>query len=194
MREARHDRKTTETRIKVKLNLDGTGKYKIDIEEKFFKHMIELFAKHGLFDIEVDARSLDRSQHHLVEDVGIALGKAFNDALGEYRDINRSGYFVMPMDDSLAIVAVDLGGRPFLNYEAEFSRENIEGLDSELIEEFLRAFANNAKANIHVILPYGKTDHHRAEAIFKAFGKAMMMACSKDKRLKGQIPSTKLKI
>lgn len=191
MRSSKIQRKTKETDINIILNIDGKGNSKINTGVDFFSHMLETFAKHGLFDLEIQAESLDNDQHHLVEDAGICLGQAFKQALGDKKGINRSGYFVMPMDESLAIIAIDIGGRPYLKFEAEFKNETINDLDSELIEDFFGGFSKNLEANIHVILPYGRTDHHRAEAIFKAFAKAMKMACSTDKRAMGSVPSAK---
>ncbi|MBW2980636.1 imidazoleglycerol-phosphate dehydratase HisB [Candidatus Woesearchaeota archaeon] len=195
MRKSKIERKTKETAIKIELNVDGKGKSKIDTGIKFLNHMLELFAKHGLFDLSVKAKGdLEIDQHHTVEDIGIAIGQAFDKALAKRKGIARAGYFVMPMDESLAIVAIDIGGRPFLKFDAEFKDKIVGDLKTELIEEFFQAFANNLKVNLHVRLPYGKTTHHRTEAIFKGFARALSMACSTEKRAKGQIPSTKGKI
>ncbi|UCC91701.1 MAG: imidazoleglycerol-phosphate dehydratase HisB [Candidatus Aenigmatarchaeota archaeon] len=192
MRKAEIERITKETRIKLSLNLDGDGKSEIRMDIGFLKHMLESFAKHGLFDIEMEVKGdFEVDQHHTVEDVGISLGQAFRQALGDKKGINRSGYFVYPMDDSLALVAVDLGGRPYLKYEAKFRRRFCGDLDTDLLEDFLCGFAANAGINIHIIMPYGRNDHHKIESIFKAFAKAMKMACSKDPMLKNSIPSTK---
>ncbi len=192
MRKAKIERITKETRIKLSLNLDGNGKGEINMGIGFLKHMLESFAKHGLFDIEMEVKGdLEVDQHHTVEDVGISLGQAFRQALGDRKGINRSGYFVYPMDDSLALVAIDLGGRPYLKYEAKFRRRFCGDLDTDLLEDFFCGFAANAGINIHIIMPYGRNDHHKIESIFKAFAKAMKMACSKDPRLKNSIPSTK---
>jgi imidazoleglycerol-phosphate dehydratase len=195
MRKSKLERKTKETQIKVDLKIDGKGKSKIDTGIKFLNHMLELFSKHGLFDLVVKAKGdLDVDQHHTVEDIGIALGQAFDKALGKRKGISRAGYFVMPMDESLAIVAIDIGGRPYLKFDAEFKDRLVGDLETEMVEEFFQAFVNNLKSNVHVRLPYGKTTHHRTEAIFKAFARALSMACSTEKRAKGQIPSTKGKI
>lgn len=195
MRKSKIERKTKETQIKIELNIDGKGKSKIATGVKFLDHMLELFSKHGLFDLSLKAKGdLEIDQHHTIEDIGIALGQAFDKALGKRGGINRAGYFVMPMDESLAIVAIDIGGRPYSKFDAEFKDSIVGDLKTDMIEEFFQAFANNLKANIHVRLPYGKTTHHRAEAIFKGFARALAMACSTDKRLKGTIPSTKGKI
>lgn len=191
MKASKIKRKTKETEIMVNLTIEGKGNSKIKTGVKFLDHMLESFTKHGLFNVEINAKTLDKDQHHLVEDIGICLGKAFNEALGDKKGINRAGYFVIPMDESLAIMSIDIGGRPYLKFEAEFKGEKINDLKSELIQDFFEGFSRNLEANIHVILPYGRTDHHRAEAIFKAFAKALKMACSTDARAIGQIPSTK---
>jgi len=195
MRKSENKRKTNETTINVALNIDGKGKYKIDTPIKFLNHMLELFSKHGGFDLKVKASGdIDVDQHHLVEDVGIVLGESFRDALGNKKGINRSGYFVMPMDESMAIVAIDIGGRPYLKFDAEFSDKIVGDLKTELVQDFFLGFVNKLEANVHVTLPYGRTDHHRTEAIFKGFAKALCMACSKNPKVKGSIPSTKGKI
>ncbi len=192
MRKSIVERKTAETEILIDLDIDGKGKSKIDTKINFLNHMLELFSKFGLFDLMIKARGdLDIDQHHTTEDIGIVLGQAFEKALGNKKGINRSGYFVMPMDEALAIIAVDIGGRPFLSYEAEFSKEKIGDLDAELLQDFFQAFTANLKCNLHVKVPSGRSDHHKAEAIFKGFGKAMKMACSKDPRAIEDIPSTK---
>ena len=192
MRKSIIERKTTETEILIEVDIDGKGKAVIETRINFLNHMLELFSKFGLFDLTIKAHGdLKVDQHHTVEDIGIALGKAFEKALGNKKGINRSGYFVMPMDEALAIVAVDIGGRSFLSYEAEFSKEKIGDLDSELIQDFFQAFADNLKCNLHVKVASGRSDHHKAEAIFKGFGKSMKMACSKDPRAIEDIPSTK---
>ncbi|MEE9323046.1 MAG: imidazoleglycerol-phosphate dehydratase HisB [Candidatus Aenigmarchaeota archaeon] len=192
MRKAKVERITKETQIKLSLNVDGKGGSEIRMDIGFLKHMLESFAKHGLFDMRMEAKGdFEVDQHHTIEDVGIALGQAFKQALGDKKGINRSGYFVYPMDDSLAVVAVDIGGRPYLKYEAKFRRRFCGDLDTDLLEDFFYGFAANAGINIHIIMPYGRNDHHKIESIFKAFAKAMKMACSKDPRLKNSIPSTK---
>jgi imidazoleglycerol-phosphate dehydratase len=192
MRKAKIERVTKETEIKLILNLDGKGRSEIRMDIGFLKHMLESFAKHGLFDIEMEVKGdLEVDQHHTVEDIGISLGQAFKKALGNKKGINRSGCFVYPMDDSLAVVAIDLGGRPYLKYEAKFRRRFCGDLDTDLIEDFFKGFADNVLANIHILMPYGRNDHHKIESIFKAFAKAMKIACSKDPRLKNSIPSTK---
>ena len=192
MRNAKITRKTRETAISVHLKLEGRGNASIDTGIGFFDHMIQAFAKNGLFDISIRAKGdLKVDQHHTIEDIGIALGQAFAQALGNKKGINRAGFFVYPMDEALAVVAVDLGGRPYLQFNASFKRRFCGDFDTDLLEDFFQAFASNAKANIVVRMPFGRSDHHKVEAIFKAFGKAMKMACSKDKRMLKDVPSTK---
>jgi imidazoleglycerol-phosphate dehydratase len=192
MRKAEVDRKTKETLIDIKLNIDGTGKSKIKTEIGFFNHMLELFTKHGLFNLEVRAEGdLEVDQHHTMEDLGIVLGQAFTKALGDKRGINRSGYFVYPMDEALAVVSIDLSGRPYLKIEVKFKRRLCGDLDTDLLDDFFKGFVDHALASLHILMPYGRNDHHKIEAIFKAFGKALKMACSTDPRARGEIPSTK---
>jgi len=195
MRHAKIDRKTNETNISIELNIEGTGGYNIQTPIGFFTHMLESFTKHGIFDISVKADGdLHVDQHHLVEDCGIVLGQAFKKALGDKKGINRAGYFVYPMDEALAVVAIDIGGRPFLQYDAEFKRRFCGELDTDLLEDFFLGFAINLGANVVVRMPYGRSDHHKIEAIFKAFAKALKMACSVDPQAIENIPSTKGKI
>ncbi len=195
MRCAKTERITKETNISIELTIDGSGHYHIQTPIGFFSHMLESFSKHGLFDLTLIATAdLHVDQHHLVEDVGIVLGQVFKQALGDKRSINRAGYFVYPMDEALAVVAIDIGGRPFLQFEAKFKRRFCGELDSDLLEDFFQGFASNLGANVVVRLPFGRSDHHKIEAIFKAFAKAMKMACSTDPRALENIPSTKGKI
>ncbi len=192
MREAEVKRKTKETQIFGFLRVEGAGEYKIDTGIRFLDHMLELFAKHGAFDLHLSAQGdLDVDQHHTVEDTGIVLGDLFAKALGERRGINRAGYFVQTMDESLAVVAVDLGGRPALIYEQQVSVRHVGDLQSELLEDFFGAFTHHAGANLHAKILYGRSNHHKIEAIFKCFARAMRYACSTDERLKDQLPSTK---
>lgn len=185
-------RKTNETEVIVELDIEGSGKSKIDTKINFLNHMIELFSKHGTFDLELNAKGdLEVDQHHLVEDVGVALGEAFDKALGDRKGINRAGFFAMPMDETLAIFAIDIGGRPYLKFDVKFKKDKIGDLDSELVYDFFEAFSNNLRCNIQVRSFDGRTDHHKAEAVFKAFGRALKMAVSKDEKLKDSIPSTK---
>lgn len=187
----KNKRKTKETEILIKLDIEGTGKSKIDSKINFLNHMLELFAKHGTFDLEIKAKSLDIDQHHLVEDIGIALGATFDKALGNRKGINRAGFFAMPMDETLAIFAIDISGRAYLKFDVKFKKNKIGDLDSELIYDFFKAFSNNLKCNIQIRSFEARTDHHNAEAIFKAFARALKMAVSKDEKLKDSIPSTK---
>ena len=192
MRSATVRRDTKETRISGALKIEGRGKYQISTGIRFFDHMLELFAKHGAFDLSLRADGdLDVDQHHTVEDVGIVLGQLFSKALGARKGINRAGYFVMPMDETLAVVALDLGGRPALVYRDLVKVRLVGDLQAELVEDFFAGFVNHAGANLHVKVLYGRSSHHKIEAIFKCFARAMKFACSKDARLKDQLPSTK---
>jgi imidazoleglycerol-phosphate dehydratase len=185
-------RKTAETDIRARLNLDGRGRYRISTGIRFLDHMLELFARHGGFDLELEARGdLDVDQHHTVEDLGLVLGEAFRRALGAKRGINRAGYFVMPMDETLALAAVDLSGRPYLVMDAPIRARRVGDLQTELLEDFFRGFATSAGANVHLKMAYGRSSHHAVEALFKAFARALRYACSRDARLKRQLPSTK---
>ena len=192
MREATVERKTTETQIAGFLRIEGSGSYQISTGIRFLDHMLELFAKHGAFDLNMTARGdLDVDQHHTVEDCGIVLGDLFTKALGDRRGINRAGYFVLPMDESLAVVAVDLGGRPALVYDHQVSVQHVGDLQTELLEDFFGGFTQHAGANLHAKVLYGRSNHHKIEAVFKCFARAMRYACSTDERLKEQLPSTK---
>ena len=191
-RKSEWKRQTQETRIAGSLSLDGRGESAIDTPIGFLNHMLESFAKHGRFDLSFKAEGdLDVDQHHLVEDCGLVLGKLFAAALGKKKGINRAGFFVYPMDEALAVVAVDLCGRPFLQSDVRFRRRFCGDLDTDLLHDFFQAFASHSMANIVVRMPFGRSDHHKIEAVFKAFGKAMRMACSKDRRDVSDIPSTK---
>lgn len=192
MRSASKSRKTRETEISVKVNLDGTGLISVDTGIGFFDHMLTHLARHGLFDLEVQAKGdLYIDPHHTVEDVGICLGQVFLEAMGEPKGITRYGHAVIPMDEALAEVAVDISGRPFLHFDADLIPGSKVGeFDAELTEEFLRAFAMNARLTLHVLLRYGKNTHHNIEGIFKAFARALRVAYEKDPRVK-DVPSTK---
>ena len=191
MREAQIDRKTAETKISIGISLDGNGKTEIHTGVGFFDHMMNLFASHGLFDLKLDCDGdIEVDGHHSVEDIGIALGAAFKEALGDKRGITRYGSFYLPMDESLVLVALDISGRPFLVYDGGEMAPMIGGYDTELTEEFLRAFAFNAGITLHVKVLYGTNSHHKVEAIFKALGHALRIAVSKDPRVDG-VPSTK---
>lgn len=191
-RSASLQRKTTETDIRIRLDLDGQGRYAVSTGIRFLDHMLELFARHGGFNLEIKVRGdLDVDQHHTVEDVGIALGETLLKALGTKKGINRAGYFVMPMDETLAIASVDLSGRPYLVLNAPIRARLVGDLQSELLEDFFQGFANSAKANVHLKIAYGRSSHHGVEALFKALARALRYACSRDARLKNQLPSTK---
>jgi imidazoleglycerol-phosphate dehydratase len=192
MREASIERNTKETQITATLRIEGTGIYEVSSGIRFLDHMLELFTKHGAFDLKLQAKGdLDVDQHHTVEDIGIVLGDLFSKALGDRRGINRAGYFVQTMDESLAVVAVDLGGRPALVYDQQVNVVHVGDLQTELLEDFFDGFANHAGANFHAKVLYGRSNHHKIEAIFKCFARAMRYACSTDERLKDQLPSTK---
>lgn len=192
MRKSKQNRITTETQIKSMLNIDGSGKSKIQTPVGFLNHMLTSFAKHGLFDMEIKAKGdLEVDQHHLVEDLGFVIGQNFKKSLGDKKGINRSGYFIFPMDEALAIVAVDIGGRPYLQFNSKFKRRFCGELDTDLLEDFFYGFSVGLGCNIAVQVKNGRSDHHKIEAIFKAFAKAMKTACSKDKRALKEMPSTK---
>jgi imidazoleglycerol-phosphate dehydratase len=191
-RTASISRKTKETQIALRLNLDGRGKSAISTGIPFFDHMLDLVTRHGGFDLRLDAKGdLQVDQHHTVEDVGIALGEAVQNALGNKRGILRAGYFLMPMDETLAVAAVDLGGRAFCVISAKFSASRVGDFQTELVEDFFQGFAQSAKANVHLKLLYGRSSHHQVEALFKAFARALRFAVSRDKRLRSVLPSTK---
>ncbi len=192
MREAFVERNTKETQISGSLRIEGTGAYDISTGVRFLDHMLELFSKHGGFDLSLKAvGDLDVDQHHTVEDVGIVLGQLFSKALGDRRGINRAGYFIQTMDETLALVALDLGGRPALVYDQQVNVVHVGDLETELLEDFFLGFTHHAGANFHAKVMYGRSNHHKIEAIFKCFARAMRYACSTDERLKDQLPSTK---
>ena len=192
MRSATIKRETTETKIKLRLALDGRGRYKVNTGIRFLDHMLELLARHGTFDLTLDATGdLDVDQHHTVEDVGIALGEAVSKALGSRRGINRAGYFVMPMDETLGVAAVDLSGRIHAVVDLKLRVRKVGDLQSELVHDFFDGFAQGARANVHLKILYGRSSHHQIEALFKAFALALRVACSRDKQLGRMLPSTK---
>ncbi|HTH04154.1 MAG TPA: imidazoleglycerol-phosphate dehydratase HisB [Vicinamibacterales bacterium] len=192
MRKATINRKTTETRIALRLSLDGKGRYDVQSGIRFLDHMLELFARHGAFDLKLAADGdLDVDQHHTVEDIGIALGEAVSSALGHRRGINRAGYFVMPMDETLAVAAIDLGGRIHTVVDLQLKVERVGDLQAELVTDFFEGFAQGARANVHVKVLYGRSSHHHVEAVFKAFARALRVACARDRRLAKMLPSTK---
>jgi imidazoleglycerol-phosphate dehydratase len=192
LRRSTVNRQTTETHVRVRLDLDGRGRYDIRTGIRFLDHMLELTARHGGFDLTIRAEGdLDVDAHHTVEDVGIALGEAVAGALGNKRGINRAGYFIMPMDETLAVAAIDLSGRPVSVIDLKLKVERVGDLPAELVQDFFEGFAAAARANVHVKVMYGRSSHHQIEAVFKAFARALRAACSKDRRLRTMLPSTK---
>ncbi len=191
-RKTSFQRKTKETDIRIELNVDGKGDSNISTSIPFLDHLLNNFAKHGLFDLKIKAKGdIEIDQHHTVEDIGISLGEAFKAALGDKKGINRSGFFIFPLDEALQVVSADISGRAYLNFDVKFSKEKIGDLDADLIKEFFWGFVRHLEATLHIRALYGENDHHKAESIFKAFGKAMKIACSKDKRILKELPSTK---
>lgn len=191
-REAVVERNTNETRIALHLVVDGQGQYRVSTGIRFFDHMLELFTRHGAFNLNLDCKGdLDVDQHHTVEDVGIALGEAFDRALGDKRGILRAGYFLMPMDETLAIAAVDMSGRAAYAVDTKVRVRLVGDLQIELVTDFFEGFARGARANVHVKVMYGRSNHHKIEAIFKAFARALRAACSRDKQMATMLPSTK---
>ncbi len=192
MRRATISRRTTETRIALTLTLEGRGRYDVRTGIRFFDHMLELFARHGGFDLVLSADGdLDVDQHHTVEDVGIALGEAVREAVGNKRGINRAGYFVMPMDETLAVAAIDLSGRPACVVDLKKPAARVGDLTTELVHDFFDGFASAARANVHVKVMYGRSSHHKVEAAFKAFARALRVACARDRQMARVLPSTK---
>jgi imidazoleglycerol-phosphate dehydratase len=192
MRKASIARKTKETEIALKLNLDGRGKARIATGVRFFDHMLEQIARHGAMDLDLTARGdLDVDQHHTVEDVGIALGEAVRTALGDKRGILRAGFFVMPMDESLGVAAIDLSGRTHCVVRWKPLAKRVGDFQTELLEDFFAAFAQGARANVHVKFLYGRSSHHQVEVLFKAFARALRFAVTRDKQMQRELPTTK---
>ena len=192
MRKAVVRRNTSETSIALSLALDGKGRFENQTGIRFLDHMLDLVARHGAFDLTVAAKGdLDVDQHHTVEDVGIALGEAVSQALGTRKGINRAGYFVMPMDETLAVAAIDLSGRPHTVVDTKVGVRLVGDLQTELVTDFFEGFAMGARANVHIKVMYGRSNHHKIEACFKAFGRALRVACAKDARMAKMLPSTK---
>ena len=192
MRRGVIDRRTTETQIQLTIGLEGRGRYEVRTGIRFLDHMLELFARHGAFDLKIAcAGDLDVDQHHTVEDLGIALGEAITQALGDRRGINRAGYFIMPMDETLAVVAIDLSGRPHSVVDLKVKVRLVGDLQTELVHDFFDGFAMGSRANVHAKVLYGRSSHHHIEAVFKAFARALRVACSKDRQLARALPSTK---
>jgi imidazoleglycerol-phosphate dehydratase len=185
-------RDTRETRIAVRLGIEGRGRHDVRTGIRFLDHMLELVARHGGFDLRLSADGdLDVDQHHTVEDTGLALGEAVSAALGSRRGISRAGYFVMPMDETLAVAAIDFGGRPRAVISTGVRTRMVGDLQTELVTDFFEGFALGARANVHVKVLYGRSSHHRVEASFKAFARALRAACARDRRLARVLPSTK---
>ena len=192
MRRALIDRHTAETSIRLRLLLEGKGRFDNRTGVRFLDHMLDLVARHGGFDLHVRASGdLDVDQHHTVEDLGIALGEGVAEAVGDKKGINRAGYFVMPMDDTLAVAAIDLSGRPHAVVDTRVSARLVGDLQAELVHDFFEGFANGARANVHVKVLYGRSSHHKVEACFKAFARALRVACARDRQLARMLPSTK---
>jgi imidazoleglycerol-phosphate dehydratase len=192
MRKAKLHRVTTETDIDLALTIEGRGRYAISTGIRFLDHMLELFARHGAFDLKLKAKGdLDVDQHHTVEDVGIALGEAFSSALGNKRGIMRAGYFLMPMDETLGLAAVDFSGRAAAVVTTQVRTRLVGDLQAELVDDFFEGFARGARANVHLKTIYGRSNHHKVEALFKAFARALRVACSRDRQLAKMLPSTK---
>ncbi|MGC9292682.1 MAG: imidazoleglycerol-phosphate dehydratase HisB [Acidobacteriaceae bacterium] len=191
-RTAALDRNTTETQIHLRLVLEGQGRYSIQTGIRFLDHMLELFTRHGGFDLSLQCKGdLDVDQHHTVEDVGIALGEVFDQALTDKKGIFRAGYFLMPMDETLAAAAIDLGGRAACVVDSKVRVRMVGDLQTELLHDFFDGFARGARANVHLKVLYGRSNHHKIEAIFKAFARALRFACSRDPQLRKMLPSTK---
>jgi imidazoleglycerol-phosphate dehydratase len=188
-RKATVTRETAETNVRIELNIDGSGQFEITTGIRMFDHLLTQLAQHGVFDIKLSATGAD--QHHVVEDVAISLGKALNQALGEKRGITRMAHAIVPMDEALAAVAVDVGGRTYSVFEASFNEANIGDLEADLVRHFLVSFASEARINLHAKVLTGVNDHHKAEALFKALGRALDSATKIDERIWGRIPSTK---
>ena len=192
MRRATVDRRTRETQIAVNLDLDGKVKYDVKTGIRFLDHMLELIARHGVLNLKVCATGdLDVDQHHTVEDVGIALGEAVSKALKSRRGINRAGYYVMPMDETLGVAAIDLSGRVHAVVDLRLRVRKVGDLQAELVQDFFEGFAQGAHANVHLKVLYGRSSHHQIEAVFKAFARALRVACSRDQQLGRSLPSTK---
>lgn len=192
MRIAKITRNTSETQIKIKFNIDGTGRVKVICPINFLKHILETFATHGIFNLEATINgNINIDQHHLIEDTGIALGSVIKNALGDKRGINRVGFSIYPMDETLGMVAIDLSNRPYLRLEVKFKNKRLGDLSTDLLEDFFNGFVNSLGATLHIRVYYGRSDHHKVEAIFKALGIALKNACEIEERIKGKIPSTK---
>ncbi|MBP7460261.1 MAG: imidazoleglycerol-phosphate dehydratase HisB, partial [Candidatus Delongbacteria bacterium] len=187
-----YERITRETQIRMTINLDGQGQSRIDTGIGFFDHLLENFAKHGLVDLEADIKGdLHVDQHHTVEDTGIALGELIKKALGDKKGIARTGFFIFPMDESLVLSSLDLSGRPYLVFQAQFKHKRVGEFETHLTEDFFQGFSTALGANLHIRVDYGRSDHHKIEAIFKSVSRSLRMACALEPRIRDQIPSTK---
>ena len=192
MREAEITRDTKETKISFKLNIDGSGQADISTGIAFLDHMLQLFARHGFFDLSIEAKGdIDVDYHHLVEDMGISMGQAVKEALSDKAGIRRYGFFVLPMDETLATVALDISNRGYLVYDVDCPNSQVRDFNIHLFKEFFQAFANEVACNLHIRLEYGDEPHHVSEAIFKGFAKALDLATQAEPRLAGKVPSTK---
>lgn len=191
MRKSSVERKTLETEININLNIDGTGVKNISTGIKFFDHMLEQLASHGYFDLDISAKSLDKDPHHIVEDVALSLGEVFRKALGDKKGINRYGYTVIPMDESLSLVSIDISGRPFCGFTAEIGEEFTSEFETPLVKHFFVSFSTTAMMAVHIRLLDGDDPHHKIESIFKAFARALNIACSINQSHSEQLPSTK---
>lgn len=191
MRKAAVERKTNETEVTINLDLDGSGKKTIGTGILFLNHMLDQLASHGYFDLDIKAVSHDKDPHHVVEDVALSLGKAFNDALGDKKGIKRYGSAIVPMDEALAMTVIDISGRPFCGFDVPISEEKCSDLETILVKHFFVSFANNAKLTLHIKLLNGEDTHHKIEAVFKSFARALRIACSIDKEHPDAVPSTK---
>lgn len=191
MRECKIKRKTLETEISIKLNLDGTGNKKINTGIKFLDHMLDQLASHGYFDLEIDVKSLDKDSHHIVEDTALTLGSAFKKALGDKKGINRYGYTIIPMDEALTLCSIDLSGRPFSNFDAEIPEERVSDLETLLVKHFFSSFSTGSMSTLHISLLFGEDTHHIIESMFKAFARALRTACSINPEHPETVPSTK---
>ena len=191
MRKSKVERKTLETEISIELNIDGAGQKKIITGLRFFDHMLDQLAAHGYFDLEISVNSIDKDQHHIIEDTAITLGEAFKKALGDKKGINRYGYTIIPMDDALSLCSIDLCGRQYCNFDADIKEERVSDFETILLKHFFYSFSAGSMSNVHIKLLDGKDPHHKIEAIFKSFARALNMACSINKNHSDVMPSTK---
>lgn len=191
MRQAVIERKTLETEIIVKLNIDGNGSKKINTGIKFFDHMLEQLSAHGFFDLDINVMSNDNDPHHIVEDTALTIGEAFRKALGDKKGINRYGYTLIPMDEALTLCSIDLSGRPYSNFDTDIAKEKVRDLEAELVKHFFSSFSFGCSSTIHIKLIYGEDTHHKIESVFKSFARSLSMACAINQSHCDIIPSTK---